>query len=95
MKKAARMAEMAEQILGYRVELPEEDDPMRAQIEAAFRKHRKSPGITVAQARKALNGDKNAAEFLQRLADGSIDVSDGPEVIRVQLRDGAGQAMEA
>lgn len=101
MKKAARMAEMAEQILGYRVELPEEDDPMRAQIEAAFRKHRKSPGITVAQAivlaqaRKALNGDKNAAEFLQRLADGSIDVSDGPEVIRVQLRDGAGQTMEA
>ena len=31
------MAEMAEQILGYRDELPEEDDPMRAQIEAAAR----------------------------------------------------------
>ena len=50
---------------------------------------------TIELVRLAKTGDKNAAEFLQRLADGSIDVSDGPEVIRVQLRDGAGQAMEA
>ena len=100
MKKMANMSEMAERMLGCRIAVATEDDPISAQIEAAFRGHRKSPELTVAQAivlaqgRKALNGDKSAAEFLQRLTGGADGMADEPATIRVQLRSSDGNVME-
>lgn len=97
MKKTANMADVAERLLGCRIALPTDDDPMGACMEAALRGHRKTTGFTVAQAivlaqgRKALNGDKSAAEFLQRLTAGAADASDAPMVIRVQMREAGGK----
>lgn len=105
--KNGSLQEVAERVLTRRVRARYLNEPemLSAELQAQICASKANePTVTVAQAivlaigRKALDGDKTAAEFLQRLADraGEEDAADEePDmVIRVRMVDGGAEAGE-
>lgn len=107
MKKTGSMTAMAERLLNCTVEqdsLEDTEGRMR-QLWEGLRGRTGRLGVTVAQAivlalgRKALDGDKTAAEYLQRLAEQQEQKktmrseNDSPVVIRVRVDGSDGEVI--